>query len=311
MRTALLLVGFNRVDLFGQTLSSLEANKAAHAHDVHVYIDGGPDAQQDKIAARVESSTFANITVVRRESHWGMGRHLIDARRQLFDEHGYDRVMLFEDDMILASHYVETLSNMLDWASEFKDVGTVMAHNINPDPMNAQANQLSDIVATNRRFWGCGMTRSVWDDIKPILYDYEDRYLKGVPYGKRAHRAIRRKTIRKMMKRSRADRAGTALIPEELLTPPFAKRPGKCATGHDAITALALWHRGYARITTRVSRARYRGETGTTFTPEMFKNMGYKEQNVPDFSSLSAAPTVFRLADQGLNGHPLKPTPFE
>ena len=290
MRTALLLVGFNRLDLFDQTLSSLEANDAAHDYDLHVYLDGGPNARQPEMMTRIEQSTFKDITVVKRQDNWGIGRHLIDARRRLFDELEYDRVMLFEDDMVLATHYVETLSNMLDWSSEYSDVGTVMAFNINSDPMDAQATQLSDVVATNRHFWGYGMTKGVWNEIKPILYEFEDRFLKDVPYGKRAHRTIRRKFIRRIMKQKRIHRSGATLVPDGVLTPPFSKRPGRCPTSQDAITALALWHCGYARITTRVSRALYVGKSGFSFSPEVFENMGFNEQNVPDFSRRRLVP---------------------
>ena len=49
MKTAILLIGFNRVDYFDETLTSLEANEAAHACDLHVYLDGGPKARQADI----------------------------------------------------------------------------------------------------------------------------------------------------------------------------------------------------------------------------------------------------------------------
>ena len=49
MRTALLLIGFQRVDYFEQTLKSLEANVAAHECDLHVYLDGGPKARQSRL----------------------------------------------------------------------------------------------------------------------------------------------------------------------------------------------------------------------------------------------------------------------
>lgn len=311
MRTALLLVGFNRLDYFDQTLTSLEANKKAHDFDLHVYIDGGPNALQDDIEERVKQTTFERVTVVRRSENWGIGRHLIDARRHLFDTLHYDCVMLFEDDMILASHYVETLSNMLSWSAEYNDIGTVMAYNINPDPMDQQANQLSEIVATNRHFWGYGMTRKVWNDIKPILYEFEERYLRGVAYAHRSHRFIRWFFMRKWMKKPRRARTGLPLIPSPLLTPPFDQKPRRCPTSQDAITALALWHHGYARITTRVSRARYVGETGFSFSPEVFEKMGFNDQNTPDFASIGSAPTVFRLAQEDLDGRLLKPPKYE
>ena len=58
MRTALLLLGFDRVDYFSKTLASLAANPEAHEHDLHLYLDGGPKARQDELIKLVEQSNF-------------------------------------------------------------------------------------------------------------------------------------------------------------------------------------------------------------------------------------------------------------
>lgn len=311
MRTAILLIGFNRVDYFDQTLSSLEANEAAHGCDLHVYLDGGPNAKQDALLQRVGQTTLQRVSVVKRSENWGIGRHLIDARRRLFDEQEYDCVLLFEDDMVLAPSYVETLLSMLSWASDYNDVGTVMAYNINPDPPEHQQHQFEEVVATNRHFWGYGMLRSVWDDIKSLVYEFENRFLQGVSYNQRAHRSIRWRFIRRVMKQPRLSREGVNLVPSELLTPPFSTWPYRCPTSQDAITALALWNKGYARITTRVSRANYVGESGFSFSPEIYEKMGFTRQNTLDISAMSHAPTSFSLAQTDLEGRPLKPPKYE
>ena len=85
MRTALLLLGFNRLDYFEKTLTSLENNPEAHQADLHVYLDGGPNAKQSEITKMVNESKFQNPVIVTRDENWGIGRHLIDARRELFD----------------------------------------------------------------------------------------------------------------------------------------------------------------------------------------------------------------------------------
>ena len=112
MKTAILLLGFNRVDYFSQTLGSLQANEAAHQCDLHIYLDGGEKAEQDEIVALVKASTFDNVNYVLRDSNWGIGKHLIDARRTLFDELNYDRIILLEDDMILAPSYIQTVLDL-------------------------------------------------------------------------------------------------------------------------------------------------------------------------------------------------------
>ena len=66
-----------------------------------VYIDGGPSARQEEIKELMANSKFPDAEIVCRVNNWGIGRHLIDARRRLFDELGYDRILLLEDDLVL------------------------------------------------------------------------------------------------------------------------------------------------------------------------------------------------------------------
>ena len=311
MKTAILLIGFNRVDYFDETLTSLESNKAAHECDLHIYLDGGPKSDHPGLQKRIETSSFANITVVARSENWGIGRNLIDARRTLFDEQEYDRVLLFEDDMVLAPSYVETVLNIMDWSSHYNDVGTVMAYTINDEPVAQQTEHLHHIIPTNRHFWGYGMERSVWSEIKTTLYDFEERYLKDVSYAHRAHRAIRWLFIRKISRQKRALRSGMPLIPTPLLAPPFKRFPFGCPTSQDAITALALWRHGFARITTRVSRARYVGEVGFSFTPEVYEKMGFGNQQTVEFSALTEAPKEFELAKTNLQGQSFRPSHYQ
>ena len=311
MKTAILLLGFNRVDYFQQTLSALEANSAAHECDLHVYLDGGEKARQSELVELVQSSTFENPTFVLRQENWGIGRHLIDARRTLFDIHAYDRVILLEDDMLLAPSYIQTVMDLSDWSQQFSDVGTVMAYNINHDAAELQANQLPHVVATNRHFWGYAMTRDVWDIIKHIIYDFERKYLSKNTYRDRSHFRIRWMFMRSVMSKKRHIRTGKNLIPPECLTPPFPRIPRKSPTSQDAITALALWHHGFGRITTRVSRAEYIGVEGFSFSPKLYADFGFENQNTQDLSQFTDAVEHYEFAAQDEQGNTIKPRPYE
>ena len=311
MNTAILLLGFNRVDYFEQTLAALEANTAAHECDLHVYLDGGEKARQSELVELVQSSTFENPTFVLRQENWGIGRHLIDARRTLFDTHAYDRVILLEDDMLIAPSYIQTVMDLSDWSQQFSDVGTVMAYNINHDAAELQANQLPHVVATNRHFWGYAMTREVWDIIKHIIYDFERKYLSKNTYRDRSHFRIRWMFMRSVMSKKRQIRTGKNLIPPECLTPPFPRIPRKSPTSQDAITALALWHHGFGRITTRVSRAEYIGVEGFSFSPKLYADFGFENQNTQDLSQFTDAVEHYEFAAQDEQGNTIKPRPYE
>tara|TARA_B110000914_G_scaffold148378_1_gene130055 strand:- start:783 stop:1718 length:936 start_codon:yes stop_codon:yes gene_type:complete len=311
MKTAILLLGFNRVDYFSQTLDSLQANEAAHQCDLHVYLDGGEKAEQDEIVALVKASIFDNVNYVLRDSNWGIGKHLIDARRTLFDELNYDRIILLEDDMILAPSYIQTVLDISQWSQQYCDIGTVMAYNINNSNLKQQESQHNQVIATNRHFWGYVLSRDVWQVIKPIVYDFEKKYLMNSTYAKRSHFRIRWMFMRSWMSKKRQTRSGNRLIPDECLVSPFPKLPRKSPTSQDAITALALWYHGFARITTRVSRAQYIGAEGFSFSPEVYATMGFEDQNTPDLSTLTEAPTTFQFTAKDEQGNTIKPRPYE
>ena len=308
MRSAILLLGFNRVDYFTKVLSSLEKNKAAYEHDIFVYVDGGPNAKQEEIKQLIKASKFSDATIVCRANNWGIGRHLIDARRRLFDEFKYDRVLLLEDDLVLGENYVETVFKISNWASKYDDIGTITAYNINPASIEQQSKQENQLIATNRHFWAYVITKQVWDEIKHIIYAYEARFLTKSTYTNRAHRRIRWLFMRKWINRARIMKENR-LVPDTCVTPPFPKIPFRIATSQDAITALALWHQGYHRITTRVSRAEYIGIEGYSFSPEVYESQGFHQQNLGDYAHIQT-PEEFVFADVDSHGNPLKPTEY-
>ena len=301
-------MGFNRIDYFTKVLTSLEQNKAAYEHDLFVYIDGGPNARQEEIKELMAKSKFPNAEIVCRVNNWGIGRHLIDARRRLFDDLGYDRILLLEDDLVLGEHYVETVFKISDWASEYDDIGTITAYNINSASIDEQGEQENQLIATNRHFWAYVITKRVWDEIKHIIYAYEARFLSKSTYTNRAHRRIRWLFMRKWINLPRFMKSNR-LVPDKCVTPPFPKIPFRIATSQDAITALALWHHGYHRITTRVSRAEYIGIEGYSFSPEVYESQGFHKQNLGDYAHIQT-PEEFVFTDVDGQGNPLKPTEY-
>ena len=308
LKSAILLLGFNRIDYFTKVLTSLEQNKAAYEHDLFVYIDGGPNARQEEIKELMAKSKFPNAEIVCRVNNWGIGRHLIDARRRLFDDLGYDRILLLEDDLVLGEHYVETVFKISDWASEYDDIGTITAYNINSASIDEQGEQENQLIATNRHFWAYVITKRVWDEIKHIIYAYEARFLSKSTYTNRAHRRIKWLFMRKWINLPRFMKSNR-LVPDKCVTPPFPKIPFRIATSQDAITALALWHHGYHRITTRVSRAEYIGIEGYSFSPEVYESQGFNKQNLGDYAHIQT-PEEFVFADVDGQGNPLKPTEY-
>ena len=312
MRTAILLIGFKRLPYFQQTLESLERNPESQTLDFHFYLDGGRESRQGELIDMINKSSIKNKHIVCRDSNYGIGRHLIGARRELFDGLGYDRIILFEDDMILSPTYISTVLKISDWAHQYDNVGTVMAYNLNNTGREVQSRDLDKVIPTNRHFWGYCLTRKVWDNIKHVLYSYEEEYLEAVPYKKRNHRRIRKKFMPHWMVQPRRKYSGDLLdIPEESITPPFAIKQGRqTPTSQDAMTALGLWNAGYARLTTVVPRARYIGIHGLSFSPRVFRKQKFDTQQYFEFEEDNDL-NEFELMLKDSDGNLIKPTKYE
>ena len=143
--------------------------------DIYHYVDGGPNAKQSEIEAVINKSNVPFASIVLREENFGVGRNLIGARRDLFDVHGYQRVILIEDDLIPGPNFIMTTLSLADWARDYTDIGMVQVWNLPHQPVSE--NELDVVVPTHEHFYTYCLDVEVWDEIKHTLYEYERLYL--------------------------------------------------------------------------------------------------------------------------------------
>ena len=80
MRTALLVIGYNRPEATARLLEALSADEdGLDRVEIHHYLDGGPGADQDGVVAAIEASEVPYSGLVCRPENYGIGRHLIGA----------------------------------------------------------------------------------------------------------------------------------------------------------------------------------------------------------------------------------------
>ncbi len=294
MKTALFIASYNRPELMEQLLLGLQENRdALDDLDVFHFIDGGPNSKQDVIIGLINSSTIPVHSIIAREVNYGVGLNIIGARRMLFDELGYERIILIEEDLIPGPNFIKTTISLANWAREFNDVGLVQVWNLPRRPVNES--DLDAIEATNEHFYTYCMDVEVWSEIKETIYAYERDYLVGVDYAKKDWRGIRRKFMKPRYSPQRVIRDGNRLFPVDLHIPnPFGRRLKRTVpTSQDAITALALWEKGYVRIATVAPRCNMRGVFGVHSNPKAFERLGLNNQG--QYVWQQEVPIVFRL----------------
>tara|TARA_B100000035_G_scaffold199655_1_gene170663 strand:- start:1419 stop:2306 length:888 start_codon:yes stop_codon:yes gene_type:complete len=294
MKTAIFTASFNRPDLMQELLGGLANNiDDLEGIDVHHYVDGGPSAKQNEIESIIKESSVPYTSIVLREENYGVGRNLIGARRDLFDVHGYERVILIEDDLIPGPNFIKTTLSLADWAREYDDIGMVQVWNLPQESVSED--DIDVVVPTHEHFYTYCIDVEVWNEIKDTLYEYERRYLQGVSYAKKDWRSIRKRFMKPRYSKLRTIRRGKALLDaEHPHPPPFGPRLKRTVpTGQDAITALALWQKGFVRLATLAPRAVMKGVDGVHSTAKVFEQLGLNAQANHEWNQ--PVPTSFRL----------------
>ncbi len=297
MKTALFTASYNRPELMEQLLLGLKENlDSLEDLDIFHFIDGGPESAQDVIVELINSSSIPFHSIVTRDVNYGVGLNIIGARRMLFDELGYERIILIEEDLIPGPNFIKTTVSLANWARQFNDVGMVQVWNLPKRPVDET--DLDAVEPTNEHFYTYSMDVEVWSEIKETIYKYERDYLVGVDYAKKDWRGIRRKFMKPRYSPHRVIREGPRLFPKEFhIANPFGRRLKRTVpTSQDAITALALWEKGYVRLATVAPRCNMRGVYGVHSNPKAFERLGLNNQ--AQYIWEQKVPLTFRLLEE-------------
>lgn len=272
-KAAISISAYNRPEYLKQVVESLEKNPESSFLDFYFFLDGGQESTQEENAKIITSSSIVNKHIIARDNNWGVGRNMIDARRTLFDVCGYDRVLVLEDDMVLSLHYIGLVFRLLDWAeANFDNVGMVQGWfpcTWNPEK---KASNLQAVCVTFAHFWGYALSRKVWNEMKQLLYEYEERFLKNIPsYKSRNHKLIRN-FFNKVAQKEWLNESINKW--PENLDIRSAYLSNTIGTGQDAATGLSLWSSGYCKLAMIVNRGLAIGKVGEHFREGLFKKMG-------------------------------------
>ena len=274
---AICLIACDRPHYFKQVVQALAQNPQFQKWPVYVFIDRPEERglvrlvdEQLKMLRK-----YVDAYVIRRRENWGCGNNIIDARHQLFDKVGHERVYVFEDDLVPSANYLTLCENMWEWSKQYDNVGVIQGWNwceLSPD---AREDYVDYVTSTMGNWWGYSMSKECWDSIKEMVYEYRDTFLFGQFYRDRPHR-----TILEWFRRY-TDTKGESTTFENCYPDPdgfqttvknyFVGPP----TGQDAATMIATWFKGWRRLAPVVNRGKYIGQTGIHMTRKMWERDGY------------------------------------
>ena len=175
----ILLFVYNRPEHVRRNIQALLKNELAAESELFIYSDAAKDetsqAAVKEVRAFIRSiQGFKKITITERAENWGLARSIIDGVTTQINRYG--RVIVLEDDLVVAPHFLQFMNDALETYRDEERVGHIQACNFTHDP------SLPDTFLIKwTGSWGWGTWDRAWKhfnaDGKALLTELESRKL--------------------------------------------------------------------------------------------------------------------------------------
>ena len=183
----IIVVAFNRPELFNATLNSLMANSLASESDLYIFIDGvrenHPEDREkvdEVVAIANQASGFKTIAVRASSLNKGLAKSIIGAATEILNEYG--RVIVVEDDLYLSPSFLTYMNTMLQ-AYE-NDQRIMQITGFGPLIRHSEKYDFDHYFTRRAHSWTWGTWKDRWETVDWEVSDYEE--LAASPQKRRA-----------------------------------------------------------------------------------------------------------------------------
>ena len=264
------ILSFNRPHYLRLVLNSLRM-QICERDEIALMQDGAVNPWSGQVKASQESikecvdifrSTIPWGAVIQSQHNLSIALNYERAETHFFETLSRPHALFLEDDLVLSPHYLHATQALLELAQSEKRIAYVSAY----------GNMWASLVEQRRRHtelqhmhenWGFAMTREAWWDERLFRKRYLE-LLDGHDYSQRDHHRIR----------------------------DFYRTRGWSVsiTSQDAARWIASLELGKVRLTTFACHARYIGETGEHFTPDLYRKSDFDKTLMVDTPFAAPAP---------------------
>jgi hypothetical protein len=276
------VLGYNRTDYFFKIITSLASNPESQTLPFFIFLDGGTKANQEELENIVKESGIKEFYIIKQKENLGCGRSIINARRFMFDWCKFEKIILFEDDLVVSRDYIRFILNLHTWAREhFSNVGAVTGFNLCFLDEQSKENQLDCVQETYGNFWGYCMDSAVYKKIKNFMNEYEKKILINIPRPNNNGNKLALWMLKKLV--SYIEKYEKKLIKNNKTLKEIESKinyivrfffhlvriaaTGKRREGQDIEMRFALFLAGFLKLSPIVNRALYIGQQGVHHTP--------------------------------------------
>jgi len=132
----ILLFVYNRPEHAQMAIESLLQNSLAKESELFIYSDAAKNEEAqpavDEVRKRIHTvSGFAKVTIIERKENWGLAKSIIDGVTTQVKKFG--RVIVLEDDLVVAPHFLEFMNDALEMYKDEPKVGHIQACDFTKD----------------------------------------------------------------------------------------------------------------------------------------------------------------------------------
>lgn len=174
MSTApILLFCYNRPLHIKRTIEALKINELASDSELFIFSDGYKDESDknevENVRRIIESiSGFKEITIVKRNSNWGLSKSVILGVSEIIDQFG--KVIVVEDDLVTSPFFLQYMNDCLNYYQTDKKIFSISGYS---PPIHYPDHFKGKQYITNRPCsWGWATWNSRWNLIDWELKDF-------------------------------------------------------------------------------------------------------------------------------------------
>lgn len=164
---------YNRPVHTRQTVEALLANAEAAQSALYVFSDGPRNAAASQAVTEVRTyvrsiADFKSVTIIERETNFGLARSIIDGVTRLCGEYG--RVIVMEDDLVTSPFFLSYMNDALTHYENEDRVMQVSGHIFQvPEFTQREEALFLPFVAS----WGWGTWERAWKHFDPATQGWE------------------------------------------------------------------------------------------------------------------------------------------
>ena len=133
----ILVFAYKRPEHLHNLITSLKQNAECKNSDLIIYSDAASDRQSmtgvENVRRYIRTITgFASVQIIERETNWGLANSIIDGVSTQIERYG--RVIVLEDDLIVAPYFLQFMNEALERYKEETRVGHIQACDFTHDP---------------------------------------------------------------------------------------------------------------------------------------------------------------------------------